>query len=220
MKLLKLIALTGLALACAQAATINYTSSAIVNSTPSNLLFTPDIPLFDPTMGTLTEVLLEFDATLQGDFSFANNSNSNGTISGSASSEFVLAGPGALGNLIVLTPAIAFSGPVAANSVRNITGASASDSDTFSSTQAAVLSAFTGVGNVAFSGTATQTGSPVLNFNPGVYTQSLSGAANLSVTYTYTPAETPNEIPEPGTWALMIGGGLLMLARTRAGRIS
>lgn len=219
MKMLRLFALSTLLLGAAQAASITHNSSAATNFAPGTLVFSPDIPLFNPALGTLTSVLIEFDATFGGDFSFQNAGNSDGTISGSADAEFQLIGPAPLPSpLLLLSPSVSFSGPVSANSTRNIIGAVASQSDSYSSSTAAVLAAFTGVGNVAFGGTATQTGSPVLNFSPGFYSQTVSGQANLAVTYTYREPGPPNEVPEPATWAFVAGGGLMLLAKARGRR--
>jgi hypothetical protein len=222
MKKLKLIALSLLMAGAIHAASITHTSSAAVASTPSALIFTPDIPLFNPALGVLLQVDIEFDATFDGDFSFQNQSTSDGTISGSATAEFILVGPGALGNLVVLNPSIVFAPPaipsstVAAGTTVNYNGLSDTDSGTFSGNSAAVLAAFTGAGPVAFSGSATQVSAPILNFSPNIFTSTVSGQADVSVKYTYrTPNGPPTEVPEPATWAFMTGGGLVLLSGVR-----
>ncbi len=220
MKTLKLIALSTFLVSASQAATITYNSSAAVASTPSALLFAPDVPLFDPSMGNLLSVEIEFDATFMGDFSFENQSEEDGTISGSATAQFTLVGPGMLGTLITLNPSIVFAPPtiptstVMAGETVQYLGLSDTDMGSFSSSAASVLAAFSGVGPVAFTGSATQVSAPILNFSPNVFTSSVSGEGNIQVTYTYE-AGPPNEIPEPATWAFMTGGGLMLVSMAR-----
>lgn len=220
MKTLKLIALSTFLVSATPAAILTYSSSAAVASTPSDLLFAPDVPLFDTSLGTLLSVQIDFDATFEGDFTFENQSEEEGTISGSATAQFTLVGPGLLGTLITLNPSILFAPPtiptstVMAGETVEYLGLNDTDMGTFSSNAAGVLAAFSGIGPVAFTGSATQVSAPILNFSPNVFTSSVRGAGNIEVTYTYE-TEPPNEIPEPSTWAFMTGGGLMLLSMAR-----
>lgn len=220
MKTLKLIALSTFLVTASQATILTYNSSAAVASTPNPLVFAPDIPLFDPSLGTLLSVEIEFDATFEGDFEFQNLTTSDGTISGSAAAEFILVGPGALGNLIILNPSIVFAPPtiptstVGAGATVSYLGLSDTDMGNFSSNSAAVLAAFSGVGPVALTGSASQVSAPIINFSPNNFSSTVSGSANIQVTYTYD-AGPPNEVPEPATWAFMAGGGLMLLSLAR-----
>jgi len=201
-----------------------HTATAQTLFTPSNLSFAPEIPLFDTSLGVLIKVDVEFKATAKGDFLFVNSGEAAGNVTGSSKSKFTLVGPGALGNIVDLTPQIDFNSVVAAGSAAPVSAASASSIGTFSSETASVLAAFSGTGFASFSGLVSQVTSPIMNFGSSNFASSVVNSAALAVKYTYasfTPAPAPDpvfnplppsEVPEPAAWAFMTGGGLLLLA--------
>ena len=80
-KLLSLGALLAISLVPSSAATISFSDTVNTTFTPSTISFT--LTQFDPTLGTLTGILIEFPASLDGDFTATNQSAAAGTVSGS-----------------------------------------------------------------------------------------------------------------------------------------
>src|SRR5690606_19697580 len=80
-----------------------FSDTVSTSFTPNTLSFT--LSQFDGTLGTLTGILIEFSAELDGDFTAVNQSNSNGTLTGTMSGSFVLNGPAPLASpLLTLNP--------------------------------------------------------------------------------------------------------------------
>jgi hypothetical protein len=233
MKPLKqLLVLSVMAFGAVQAASTTqsyttHTATAQTLYTPSSLAFTPEIPLFDTSLGVLIKVDVEFKASATGDFLFINEGETSGSVTGSSKSKFTLVGPGKTGNLIDLTSQLDFNSVVGAGSAAPVYKTTANSIGTFSSETASVLAAFSGNGFVGFSGLVSEVGSPTLNFAAGRYASSLVNSAALAVKYTYAsfkPTAVPAPVvymqplppegaaPEPATWVFMAGGGLLFLA--------
>lgn len=212
-KLLSLGALLAVSLVPSSAATLSFSDTVNTTFTPNTLSFS--LSQFDGTLGTLTGIIIEFSAELNGDFTAVNQSNSDGTLTGTTSGTFTLDGPAPLAMPLLTLNGVENLGPraiLAGQTVMfSILGVSANDS--YSTSAAAELAPFLGVGNVQFDGTAAALASPIANFTPLLFAADLSGVATAKVTYEYTPAGIP-DVPEPMTMYLM-GGGLLALSFMR-----
>lgn len=214
-KLLSLGALLAVSLIPSSAATLPFSDTVNTTFTPNTLSFT--LPQFDPTLGTLTGILIEFSAELDGNFSATNQSAAAGTLSGTLSATFVLDGPPPLAApLLTLNPLSNF-GPinVPAFSTVPFSAPTSSDSDSYATAIPAELAPFIGLGTIGFDGTATSLVGISSNINPLILEQDLFGEATVTVTYEYDPG-VPN-VPEPMTMYLM-GGGLLGLSLMRRPR--
>ena len=212
-KILSLGALLAISLVPSSAATLSVsdTVSTTLTSPLNPLSFT--ITQFDPTLGTLTGVLIEFSAKLDGDFSFTNQSGTPGTVSGSLGGTFTLDGPPPLAaSLLVLNPSSNF-GPINvpdANPVV-ISAPTSMDSDSYAAL-AAEFAPFIGLGTVGFNGTAEPLIGILTNINPLGQQQNLLGETTVTVTYEFDRGVPI--VPEPMTMYLM-GGGLLALSFMR-----
>jgi hypothetical protein len=195
--------------------------SDTINTTfsPNTISFT--IGQFDPTLGTLNSILIEFSAVLDGDFTATNQNSTNGTLSGSLLGTFILDGPAPLAMpLLTLNPVSNF-GPIAvlANSTTAFSAPTAVDADSFATALAGDFVPFIGLGTVGFDGTAAALVGLNTDINPLLLQQDLLGQATVTVTYDFTPGGVP-DVPEPMTMYLM-GGGLLALSfmrRKRSGK--
>lgn len=218
-KLLSLGALLAISLVPSSAATLSFSDTVNTTFTPNTLSFT--LSQFDGTLGTLTGILIEFTAELNGDFTAVNQSNSNGTLTGTMSGTFALDGPAPLAMPLLTLNAIENLGPrpilAGETVVFSVLGVSASDS--YATAVPAELAPFIGLGNVLFDGTAAALASPIANFTPLLFAANLSGVATTKVTYEYTPIGVP-DVPEPMTFYLMGGGllGLSFMRRPRTGK--
>lgn len=215
-KILSLGALLALSLVPSSAATISFSDTANTTFTPNTLSFT--LSQFDPSLGTLTGILVEFSAELDGDFTAQNLSQTNGILTGTMSGDFTLNGPAPLAAPLFTLMAVDNLGPrdvlAGETIVFNVLGAS--DSDSYATGIPAELFPFIGLGNVMFDGTANALASPIANFTPLLFSADLSGSATVKVTYEYREDSTP-DIPEPMSLYLM-GGGLLALSFVRRPR--
>jgi hypothetical protein len=215
-KLLSLGALLAISLVPSSAATISFSDTVNTTFTPSTISFT--LTQFDPTLGTLTGILIEFPASLDGDFTATNQSAAAGTVSGSLTAAYTLDGPAPLAMpLLTLNPLSNF-GPinVPANSAVFFSAPTSMDADSFSTALAADFVPFTGLGTVGFDGTAAPMVGITTNINPLALQQDLAGEAPVKVTYTFDGPGVPS-VPEPMTTYLM-GGGLLALSFMRRPR--
>jgi len=218
-KLLSLGALLAVSLVPSSAATLSFSDTVNTTFTPNTLSFS--LSQFDGTLGTLTGILIEFSAVLDGNFSAQNLSASPGTLNGSLSGTFTLDGPAPLAMpLLTLNPASLFGPiPVPANNTVMFSVLGLTDSDSYSTGLAPELAPFIGLGAIGFNGTASALAAAGGNFNPLIFISDLAGEATVKVTYDYAPAGMPT-VPEPMTMYLM-GGGLLALSfmrRPRSGK--
>lgn len=215
-KILSLTALLAISLVPSSAATVTVFDTVNTTFTPNTLSFT--LSQFDATLGTLTGILIEFSAELNGDFTASNQSNQNGTLTGTTSGTFTLDGPAPLAMPLLTLNVVENLGPrpvLAGETILfSILGVSATDS--YATAIPAELAPFIGLGNIVFDGTASALASPIANFTPLLFSANLSGIATTTVTYEYTPVGVP-DVPEPMTLYLM-GGGLLALGFVRRPR--
>ena len=220
-KLLSLGALLAVSLVPSSAATLSFSDTVNTTFTPTAISFS--LSQFDGTLGTLTGILIEYTAELNGNFTAFNQSNSNGILTGTTSGMFTLNGPAPLAMPLLTLNAVDALGPRAVGAGQSVAfavlGVSASDS--YATGIPAELAPFIGVGSVMFDGEATALASPIANFTPLLFSADLSGQATVKVTYEYTTGGGGiPDVPEPMTMYLM-GGGLLALSfmrRPRSGK--
>lgn len=215
-KILSLGALLAVSLAPSNAATMSYSDTANTTFTSNSLSFT--LSQFDPTLGTLTGILIEFSAQLDGDFSAENLTAAAGTLSGTLEATFTLDGPAPLAMpLLTLEPMSNF-GPIAIPAFTTVpfSAPTSTDSDSYATGLPLELAPFIGAGTIGFDGTALAVVGTTSNINPLSLQQALLGEATVMVTYDYEPDGVP-EVPEPMTMYLM-GGGLLALSFFRRSR--
>lgn len=199
-------------LASAKAATITV-DQTVSTTFAGPLSFT--LSLFNPAVGTLTGVTIDFSSVLSGDFLAQNLSASGGTLTGTMSGQFSLDGPAPLAvPLLVLNPVDNFGPiPVPAGDPIMFSVVGAENTASHTTNAAPDLAAFIGVGNLALNGAATASSTLSGNFNPFLYSADLTGEATVRITYEYDDGQVPN-VPEPMTLYLM-GGGLLALSFIR-----
>ncbi len=215
-KLLSLGALLAISLVPSSAATISFSDTVNTTFTPNTLSFT--LTQFDPTLGALTGILIEFSAVLDGDFTATNQSAAAGTLSGTLAGTFILDGPAPLAMpLLILNPVSNF-GPinVPAFTAVPFSAPSSMDADSYSTALGPELAPFIGLGTIGFNGTAAALIGTSTNINPLLLQQDLKGEATVKVTYEYERQGVP-DVPEPMTMYLM-GGGLLALSFMRRSR--
>ena len=208
----------------ASALVVSYYDSHSMSFTNWDALLT--FNRFDPGLGTLNFIKFTLAGDILGDVQFESLDSEPATVSTSLSSVITLFRPD-LSTIVVTTPVAnntdlvsEFDGVIdfAGNSGRTRTGLTASGSDfAISPPPGSDLALFTGLGTISL---------PV--YARGVSTASGAGnlitifrtqaAANVSVTYDYTPTTPP--VPEPSSLALLLfgGGGLAIGRRIRKGR--
>ena len=193
-------------LGTATGATISFSDSQSTSFTPSTLNF--NLSLFDSSLGTLTKVTIEYEATLDGQFQVRNGSSSDGTLSGNMLGAFTLDGPAPLGTIISLAPTAPLGPrPVTAGETINFNVLNAHDANSAVFTNPADLALFIGVGSFGLLGDATAFASPTANFTPVFLEALLNGEATVKITYEYGSSE----VPEPSTLAMAGFGGALLL---------
>ena len=210
-------------------------SSPSVPSTLTDWTDTVGFAQFNPALGTLQSVTLDFSSALSTTLTVANSGTS--TSSGSVKTELQvvvqdsgdnLTTPGAdpvpysltgISQLDYLSSKYTYSLGIGDQSTSSALTGSGTSSDTYNISSlngAAILSEFTGTGSINLTGTTfTQTN---LTNTGGNTSSSQVTFGNLTgtVTYTYLPTVTA---PEPSTWAMMLGGlGILVFWQTRLRR--
>jgi hypothetical protein len=201
----------------AHAATLTVTS----NMAPldfTNWTSTLDLPKFDAGLGTLDSVTIELFGDLQGSAKAESHNNGPSVITLKLGATLTLSTPGDAALLVQLAQTAPlfphvfiaasydghqdYAGPSGYNSgsVEVLSSKVASFSD------GATLALFTGSGVVhaplTAKGASGYTGSG--NIRTAFSTQA---SAYAQVTYSYAPTLfTPSVVPEPETWALMLGG--------------
>lgn len=207
------------------AATVQYTLNWGPLTVPSANTNVGQLPKFDPTLGTLTMVTLDLDATTSGGtIVFDNESEGSGSVNLSVGA--TVTGTTSLGGVstLIATPLQLGSGPVGPDDdgSPDFTGAdsystvspSGNDSDTQSSTSPPVLASYTGIASFfdvfidpdfLFGATGNVSGQ----------TQQAGGTTEGSVVVTYEYNESA-AVPEPSSLILAATGLLgLWLACSR-----
>ena len=218
MKKLTFLMVTGLVLAGTSLGVHAATLGPITTTTPITTTLTDwssslSFPQFNPALGTLLSVQLDFSSTLTTTLTITNNSGS--ASSGTAKTELQVTiqdgGPNLIApELDLLSPIYSYSLAAGQGTTSGLLSNNGSSGHLY--TLAAVLTEFTGVGNISLNAsTFTQT----LLANTGGNTaanQVSDGDLTGTVTYNYTA------VPEPSTYALAIAGlmGLLALRGRRS----
>jgi hypothetical protein len=196
----------------AQPAMITFMDDFTTTFSPAD--FNLEVPAFDPLLGTLTEVLVDFSGDFDAELLLTNGSGTDGEVSGSYAANFLLSGPIPLGLLVSLSPTALLDPPVAVPASSTVGPITLGDSDSGSVTFTAPadLAAFTGVGSLLLPVMTASGPSLVANFGSFTFSGTATGNAAVSVTYTYDlGGGGPTPIPEPGTWGLIGSGVALVL---------
>jgi hypothetical protein len=212
----KLIFMLGIAilLPCATstsiASSLIYTTSTPILSSLTDFSSSLAFTQFDPSLGTLQSVELDFSSALNTTLTIQNQSPTSSSF-GSANTELLVTVQDAGNNLIapeldLTSPGFTYTLGAGQSLTSGLLSQSGSSSDLY--TLPAVLSEFTGVGTFSLAGsTFTQT---LLANSGGNTTASQTTYASLTgqVIYTYTA------VPEPSTFGLLaLGLGALPFLR-------
>jgi hypothetical protein len=199
--------------AVAQADTISYSSSIPLATTNWDSSIT--IPLFDPSLGTLDSIQFSLSGHVEGSAGFENKDAEPATITMDLQAFLKLQRPD--NSVLVLTMPVASTSDNASawDGIDDYAGTSgktypnlmADSSDSATSSSAADLALFTGVGNITLPVTAVgaSTGSGAGNL---LLQFSTFASAGATVTYNYT-------VPEPASLGLMGLSGVALLFRRR-----
>ena len=182
------------------------------------------ITKFDSSLGTLTGVEISFGANVSSVITATNVSSDLGS-SGTAKTEVyvTLNDPSNLladdqPQIDINTKLLAYSLDIGAHTSSTKTGSGSSDLVYMT---APVLSEFSGVG-AQFLNLGVSTSTHIWTDNTGgntIGTQVTQTTENVTVTYTYTAAP-PSLVPEPTTWAMLVGGVGMLVATQRMRRRS
>ncbi len=210
----------GLFVGTASAATISYNVSftdPVPNNTPGTVY---SLSQFDPSLGTLTSVVLEVSGGISAGVTGENDSAVAGNLTASLTGNLQVAGPGGI-NLAVIFSDSEGPIPVDATDGTPDSGGDFVDFGILSDTGADsgfLSSGFTPfIGTGSFDVTVSNDG----GFNISGVTDSSLGVAGfessglVTVTYDYTPNGPPPEVvPAPAALAF-IGAGMLALGAVR-----
>jgi hypothetical protein len=204
----------------AHAATVSYNANWGPQSIPTASGPAASLPLFDPSLGVLTQVTITLNAdTEAGSIIWDNESDIVTDVTLGVGATVTATAPGALTLTAVPLQSNSTTGVAADNDGAadfagadsfTVAGGSGSDSDTDSLTGVAVAP-YIGVGNFNVNIGSVLATSVITSggFGP---TSVVNGTTDgtVEVTYEYTP------IPEPASLGLLAAGGLMMLRRRRA----
>jgi hypothetical protein len=175
------------------------------------------LPLFDPLLGTLTDITLQLTGGVFGSARLESQDGSPATINYNLSAIVTATGLNGLSVLVLpaangVFNATAYDGTTDFGGTSGATFNNLSNADTnsTSSNSAGNLAAYTGVGNftvaLAANGASSSSGSGNL-----ITSFTTQAGALVSVTYTY---DDPSPAPEPATFAI-VGAGLAAAAFIR-----
>ena len=175
---------------------------------------------FNPSLGTLTGITLTISGSDTGSFTITNNLGSSDTVS-SPKDNFVTltyVSEGSPTSYLAINKTLKTGDtfPFAIGAFQQLTftlnnnNAFSLYTDNFSDESR--WAAYIGTGVVDF----TVDNSPQVTTSGGFYTANTTGVESVEtfdITYTYTA------VPEPSTWACLILGGMLVLARCRQSKL-
>lgn len=187
---------------------ISYSTTTPIPSTKTDWIGSLAFPKFNPTMGILESVQIDLSGTMQSTLTVTNNASS--ASNGRANTHFLLIGQDVGGNLNApvdtMGPSFNYNLTPGGSLVSGLLTRNFSSSDVY--TAPVVLAEFTGVGNLSLdASTFTETAL----FNSGGNTdasQVTFASATGTVKYSY-------RVPEPAALALLLLGGMLVIARRR-----
>ena len=189
-------------------------STAVVSDTKTNFSTSLTIPAFDTSLGTLQAVYLTLYGTVTGTIQFENDDAEAATVTSNLGASIKLKRPDN-SVLVVSLPVYTSSTMVDAfdgtddydgASGRTIAGVSAADNDSVTLTSASDMALFTSGSDLVatFSATGASSASGAGNLTTK-FTTKAGGYATVQYAYDDTSA-----VPEPASWAMMVGGfGLL-----------
>jgi hypothetical protein len=164
------------------------------------------IPQFDPTLGTLTSIVIDFSGTDSGFATITNGSSASGTYDFTVGATLELEDP-TLSPLFGITPE--FSGTLVVASGSTVTSPTmTSPTVTGTDTLLSGFGPYTGTSTYVFTLLGSSTGSSS-GPTPSTITESTSATSSGEVTYNFTPAST-STVPEPSS-IMLFGTGLTLL---------
>jgi hypothetical protein len=162
------------------------------------------IAQFNPALGTLNSVQIQFNGTMTSDVKVENLDSSPSSVNAQVNGNLTLQGPDG-SNLTSVTPTISENTSLSAyDGTLDFGGTSGHDfgSQSASSQQTVTLtnnlSAWQGSGNVTLTETA-QSSSTVSGSGNQQVQIATQGAGAITLIYNYTPATTPTTTPPPST---------------------
>lgn len=204
----------------ASAATLTYTNTATVTGANLGIWTSIVLPTFDSNLGTLTGVVVTLNyAALVG--SFAVTPSSDATVSGISTAFYIKGSNTDLGygstKTYTLDTTADGASVVSTTPDWTTTVLSSGQKKTFSivpdtyyvtNDEKVIAASYYGAYTTDGAGTVTFSAYDVFNttVTAGTVTQSvedIDSQVSLSVTYTYDAAEA---VPEPSTWAMVLGG--------------
>ena len=162
---------------------------------------TVNLSQFDPSLGTLTGVELELNATEQADVTAENDSVSSGSMSVNLSGNVQGKGPGAIAPIVTLIMGTS-AGPVSVSGTDGVPGSgpdfhdfgSLSDTESDSSSTASNLATYTGLGTVGFQITGSGGFSVSGVSDSTIHVTDFGASGDATVIYTYIPVPEPSSI--------------------------
>jgi len=170
------------------------------------------LPQFNSSLGTLTEVDFSVDGSVLGNATVTNTQGAPEDITTNIAANLYLKNPGGSSNIVLSSPdwTTTDSAVGAGDSVtHSYEAASDTETNSYTSSNGTKFTQFIGVGNITLPVTAKNaTGASATGGGVNASLSSQS-AADVVVTYDYTPA-TP-VVPEPATMGAVLAAGAIGL---------